>query len=237
MTKLIYVTVLALLLCAARSEAAIVTAGNIFPLFDDGGSQSSTTVDHWGFTVNAADTIVMDILSYEGSGSGVDVNGDGEIAFFDPHIYLFRDDGTLNISDEVNANDDAPSPNGFADGSITTHDSYLSEFLPVGNYILAIGAFSLSTANAILGDNSGGVNATGWPSTVDGTDIVPNDHGDYRITWTGDITITSDPGTADDPALIPEPSTAVIWSLLGTIAATLRWRRRNSRRVELLAGA
>ena len=84
---------LALLLFAARSEAAILTAGNIFPVFDGGSSQISTTVDHWGFTVNTAGTIVMDILSWEGA--AVDVNGDGEIAFFDPFIYLMRDDGSL----------------------------------------------------------------------------------------------------------------------------------------------
>ena len=221
MRKLSYLTAIVLLLSGARSEAAIVTSGNIFPVFGGGGGQTSTTVDHWGFTVNTAGTVVIDILSWEGAGGGVDVNGDGEIAFFDPHIYLFRDDGMLGTGDIVASNDDPSSSIGFGDGSITTHDSYLSESLATGNYILAVGAFSLSAAAAIAGDNPGGVD---YPSTIVAGSIVPNDHGDYQITWTGDITITSDPGTADDMGVIPEPSTAIIWTLLGAIAIALRWR-------------
>ena len=77
-----------------------------------------SSIDHIRFTVNTSGVISIDLLSWEldDSGFGQDVNGDGEIAFLDPYIYLFNDDGFLDQSDLINSNDD--SGRTFGDGSI-----------------------------------------------------------------------------------------------------------------------
>ncbi len=149
-----------------------------------------STVDQIGFTVNTAGIIAIDTLSWERNfedGSPTDVNGDGEIAFFDPYIYVFADDGSLGVEDLIDSNDDSSST--FGDGSISSLDSFLSVLLPVGDYILTIGGFNHTAEEAIAGANPG-LGSGFYPVTWDGAFFYASDHGDYRITFTGDVSVT-----------------------------------------------
>jgi hypothetical protein len=205
---------------AGSAQAAFVTNGNLFAAYDPSGAQLGSTVDHWYFTVNTAGTVSFDLLSMEvdeNNGSlFVDVNGDGEIAFSDPYIYLFFDDGSLDAADVIAVVDDDFS-NTYGDGSIHGYDSYLSLPLVPGNYAFAVGAFGLSTDDAIDGFNDFNT----YPVT---TDYLPNDHGDYQITWDGDVTITRDPGTGVTAAT-PEPASLAMFGIGSLGLAFLRRRR------------
>jgi hypothetical protein len=178
--------------------AAVVT-GNIY------GSALGSTVDHWAFTVNTTGSVTIDALSWEreeATKNGIDVNGDGELAFFDTYMYLFTDDGVLDAADMIAYNDD--STNTYADGSISSVDSYMSMVLSPGDYIIAIGAFSLDIGNAIDGFNDG----NNFPARCNGEIGAQcffelyHDHGDYQLTMTGDIT---------EPTLSAVPVPAAVW--------------------------
>jgi len=165
-------------------------------------ARNGSTVDHWFFSVNSAGIVTIDSLSWEVDTEDrfdgdadffevVDVNGDGEIAFFDVYFYVFADDGTGYPGTLVATNDD-DFANTYGDGSIYGYDSYLSLNLQAGDYILAVGAFSLGETEARIQYND----VTFYPVTGDGSGFpnIPIDHGDYQLTFTGDVTITSAPG-------------------------------------------
>lgn len=158
------------------------------------GAVVTSTIDHIPFRVNAAGSITFTVLSYEQSGfftAPIDMNGDGEIAFIDSYVRVFRNDGSLDAGDHLGANDDAGVVN---PGSINTRDSFLSLVLPVGNYILTIGAPFHS-----IGDAIAGVNPTGSPMTVgpaSAYQLRVNDHGDYRVTIGGNVTLIPLPPAA-----------------------------------------
>ncbi|MDJ0866083.1 MAG: thrombospondin type 3 repeat-containing protein [Myxococcota bacterium] len=70
----------------------------------------SVSVDRHALTVHAAGDVVFDVLSWEQddeppsgghAGAPIDVNGDGEIAFFEAEVFLFRDDGLLGEGDFI----------------------------------------------------------------------------------------------------------------------------------------
>jgi len=157
----------------------------------------NTSVDHVYFTVNTDGIFDFDILSWESTppggepGAPVDLNGDGEIAFFDPIIHLFKDDGLLEVGDLIRSNDDSDDIRGSVDGSINTLDSFLTRHLLAGNYLLAIGSYSLDTTEAI-----GTSSLSRGPATHLEGDLEPlaHGHGDWRLTMSalsGDITVTS----------------------------------------------
>ncbi|MDQ7051424.1 MAG: DVUA0089 family protein [candidate division KSB1 bacterium] len=202
-----------LFLLASGAEAFIVS-GSIIRLA--GGS----SVDYIYFTVNSYGRVTIDTKSWEKdsedrfNGNGitdefVDVNGDGEIAFFNTHIYLFVDDGFLDASDLIASNDN--STRTYGDGSISKNDAYLSRNLAPGNYILAIGAANFSLSEALSGFNSGSFYAVG-------ENFTKIDHGDYEITITGDVT----------PGVIPEPTTFL---LMGVGLSGWAFFRRLKKRV------
>jgi hypothetical protein len=165
-----------------------------------GGQTVQETVNRHYFHVNTAGVISFDILSWETSisaagadpattASPVDVNGDGEIAFVDAMIRLYDS----NTNALVAFNDDSGST--FGDGSLYNRDSYLSVALGVGTYFLAVGSFDLSDADVLTGPAFGS-----GPLTWNGSRYVVGDHGDYRLTITGDA------------SQIPEPAS---WALVG----------------------
>ena len=184
-----------------------------------------TTVDKIAFSLNTPGNLIIDLLSSESPANAstpatpIDVNGDGEIAFMDTSIYLFKDDGHLDPSDLVASNDDAGPGLGLADGSINGGDSYLSlTNLAAGKYILAVGVYSLDVNEAIAGINPSGRG----PATI----LMPypnlptvNDHGDYRVTFTGSVTLT--------PAAVPEPGNIAILVGAAVAGAGFARKRRN----------
>jgi PEP-CTERM motif len=169
--------------------------GTDAPWFRNVETVQSTINRHY-FQVNTAGAITFDILSWEGGANALttspptDVNGDGEIAFFDAMIHVFNAETNALIA----TNDDNSILG--ADGSIYNRDSYLTSALAVGNYFVAVGSFELSVSDVFagMGTDSG-------PMTWNGSRYVVGDHGDYRLTITGDAN------------LIPEPSSVALVGL------------------------
>ncbi|PID72448.1 MAG: hypothetical protein CSB34_02215 [Desulfobulbus propionicus] len=140
------------------------------------------SVDYWSFTVENAGTVTIDVLSWERDPNEwfwVDVNGDGEDSFIDSSIHVFQ--GSLNAANVYVSNDDSLGA-GFGDGSIRGNDSYISQEFEAGDYILAISScgyspfFTVDEAVAGLNERA----------------IIPysageGDHGDYRITVSGNV--------------------------------------------------
>ena len=212
--------VIACVALQAGVAEAIAIDGSI-----DALTGSTSSVDYISFTVTQTQEIRIDVLSWEENyGSIVDVNGDGEIAYFDTELFLFQDDGSLDAGDFIAYNGDSDLT--FDDGSINSLDSYLSLTLNAGDYLLAIGAYSLSLDEALLG-----VNSFSYLTIWDGSHFVFNDHGDYRVTLTSggvnesDIRLPNDP-----PPTIPEPATVLLLGcgLLALLTGRERFVRRQT---------
>ena len=107
--------------------------------------------------------------------------------------------------------DDDLSGNTFGDGSVSFEDpaSQLTEaVIPPGYYLFAISADYFGTDEVFAGINT---NGTIDPrTTIDGTTFTPINHGDYQITFSNNVTITGNPGTADDRKPVPEPATLLL---------------------------
>lgn len=186
-------------LVGAATGAKIVVRDQIDVVYDH-GTRLGTEVDHWFFRQNSAGPVRIDIMAYEAQEGPFerpirtqDLNKDGEITLIDTYIYLFRDDGDLDESDEIAHNDGGTGT--YLDGSIYVSDSFLSLNLDPGEYILAIGSYVLTVENAVEGLNTdpyrGGFF---YPLTVtnplEGThygDTEEYDHADYTITFSGDL--------------------------------------------------
>jgi hypothetical protein len=180
----------------------------------DGGGQDrdavapSSTVDSWFFTVNSEGPVTIDTAAWErGGGTPVDLNGDGEIKYFDSYIYVFKNDngapGDLVVG---GVNDDSDLT--FADGSVDSLDAYLSLNLPAGNYILVIGAYNLTEDEARAGINYDNYYPTGLDE--DGR-TVPVPDASYKITFGGDVTITGGPeyGSISLPPLVTDDADTI----------------------------
>jgi hypothetical protein len=173
---------------------------------------SYTTVDFYSFKMNSAGALNIDLLSWEELGK--DVNNDGKYAFLDTMIWIFKD--SISVANLIFQNDD----NGFFgnDGSISSLDSYLSANLAMGNYWLAVGACCNFGAEDIVD----GKQQNNRLYTFDAnTNPIENDVGNYRITFTGDATITSRP---DYQKQVTAPATLAAF---GLGLAALAFRRRD----------
>lgn len=179
------------------SKADLTGMGTILRL------TGKSTVDHWYFDVNTGGQISFDVKSWEREPQAplndVDVNNDGEIAYLNTMIFLFADDGHLDVSDYLYKNDNSSAT--FGDGSISNKDSYLSKTLTSGSYILAIGATGLDAAQAINGFRT----SSYYPR---GPNFASSSHGDYQILFRGDLSISQTPPGA---LLTPEPQTVLLF--------------------------
>lgn len=192
----------AALLCAgfiAAPAQAVAIDGTLYGYTRDNGS-TYQTVDFYGFNMNSAGSLNVDMLSWESLGN--DVNGDGEYAFFDTMVWLFS--GSVSTANLIAQNDD--SGNLGSDGSISGLDSNLTTFLTSGSYWLAIGR----CCNYGAADIVDGIQEGNYLRTIDGSGSYQanHDHGDYRLTLTGDATITSSPQGS-----VPEPATLALMGL------------------------
>ena len=192
-----------LVLLVSGSANAIALSGSIEAL-----SGNTTSVDYLSFSVYSSGIVEIDVLSWEENyGALIDLNGDGEFAYFDSEIHLFQDDGVLDLGDYIASNDDSRYT--FEDGSINSLDSYLNLSLEVGDYILAIGSYSLTVDEALAG-----INEFSQLTTWDGYDFVYADHGDYQVSFSGDVALAGDhPVALNSPPPIPEPATVMLLGL------------------------
>lgn len=111
------------------TSPAVVINGSILENQDANGAFVSRSVDFLKFST-AGGALTFDILASD-LPSGLD----------DSMIWLFRDDGHLDLGDWVAENDDTDfAVDGNSDGSLNELDSFLSVALPAGNYQLAIGS-------------------------------------------------------------------------------------------------
>lgn len=161
------------------AQASTVVRGTIV----DNGNQTNS-IDYWDFGVTQAGTTTIDVAAR-------DLDFGNGISSLDPFIYLLRNDGSLDASDFITANDD--SSQGRTDGSIHRYDSFISTFLDNGNYTLAISNYSLSLTEVLAGENSRG------------------SVGDYQITFSDNV---NNVRLASSQS-VPEPA-----SILGLIAVT-----------------
>ena len=169
-------------------DSGLVYNGQIDWLSGDLNIGTNTTIDQLSFTVDQPFNYIIDLLSWENTADpnpmnqlNVDVNGDGEIAYFDTVIRLFNDDGSLDAADQIAENDDSLPGDGANDGSIFSADSYWQGFLNAGDYILVVGDWDLTIGEAI---NASMINTNSW-GPLGGTeglnDLLLSDHGDYQL--------------------------------------------------------
>jgi hypothetical protein len=201
------------------------------PKYDPIYSKHYSTVDWIGFTMSSQKDVQLDVLSWESTGFlglNLDMNLDGEIAYLDTDILLFRDDGFLDASDFIVKNDDSNALLSRLDGSLTYDDSFLKmDDLVAGNYILAIGAWNLTLDEALGRQNFAEKDLFNqkeyipiWGGNLLHTNYYENDHGDYRITFRGK-------GVKNIHLIepVPEPATLLLMGLGIFGMAALRSRK------------
>lgn len=221
--------VVALCSCATAGAGFVVngTIGRLNNGTPNDYTDDSATIDLIRFTAHSAGDVVIDMLSWEldersGSptfGQALDLNMNGRIAFFDTQILLFSATPGGGIGDFIGKSDDEATMDGFGDGSIDAHDSFLPTILKPGDYVLAISTYQLSIEDVLAGVNA--LEGADGPVTAGGDRLLPSDVGDYRATFTGDVSLTT---------VIPLPASAPLAALgmaclCGARAA--RWRRRR----------
>lgn len=147
-------------------------------------TSADLTVDYTYFSIDADSTVHLETL-----------NG-----MFDPEMYLFFDDGSLDAGDYIADNDDGGTP------ALSWYNALLDVFLSAGNYVVAVSDFGFGIDDAVSGSNPG------------------ETYGTYDLL----ITAGNANVTVGERVTVPAPATLGLLGLglLGLAAA----RRRQSRR-------
>jgi hypothetical protein len=153
----------AIALLTAGPVSAAQVSGTIYQRIGGPANVNGTTVDRYDITLPVAAILEVDMRaneSYTGSiaappGALVDLNGDGEYTAMDGHMRLY--DGTLEvgIADDSSAYSAPGNSNGWADGSISSRDSYMLLNLGAGTYSLFVGDFNMTAADTQIQFNPG----------------------------------------------------------------------------------
>ena len=160
-------------------------------------TNEGTTVDRVYLTVDSTGPVEFDLLSYETQNflSFYDVNGDCDASYIDSVIILYQLDFHQSIKSAtiIASNDDAASNEiGRRDGSISKRDSFMSEILQPGNYVLAIGRYPLLSQDVISGYSPLVKKKTPYRC-----DQATSDHGNYRVSIRSNVISSStSPGTS-----------------------------------------
>ncbi len=200
-------TLHALIVYPNNPDPQNMSIGTLFATFNPDGSLLGSTVDHWRFSITHRSDIEIKAftLEHDSHRYAGDVNLDGHISFFDPEMFLYNDDGSLDSGD-----------------LLINVDSYLlaGTLLP-GNYLLSIGANDLTEEEARTQTNDSFDN---FMRTRIGEDLLAEDYlaydrVDYEIVWTDNIHITN----------TPEPATVALLGigLFGLACEGVRRRWKN----------
>ena len=158
-------------------------------------SSTGITVDHISFSIPSKSTVVVNVLSSEFDEENkdfTDVRKDCVSAYIDSVVYVFRDvneDGVLDPAYVIDySDDDKLYKTRFLQRSISVKDSYLEMELLPGKYIVAIGRFPLSIAEAVQGKSQ-----TKLGSDTPSSCGAPSDFGHYQVMFmsTNALTATS----------------------------------------------
>ncbi len=175
-----------------NAQQIVVSTLDTIPGSPSSCGGDATEVDYWYFTVNSSDVITIDVLS-----DMWDADSDGVAHYIDSLVFLFVDDGSLDVGDLIATNDDGPLG---ADGSVGgrygipdyTFDSYFEMSVPAGNYVLAITDIRATESDAISGINlnscTPGVFEVLEEWNFSGCSLDCS-FGDYQITFSGDIAL------------------------------------------------
>lgn len=124
-------------------------------------------VDYWSFTVARPDRGERTIIDVDAFGLEFD-NGISEL---DPHIRLFKDDGSLDIEDALR------NSNNSNNSGETPEDPFLSigrNGLDAGDYILAISSAGMNLEEAVEGVNRVPANKQGGNYTIEFSSNISN---------------------------------------------------------------
>jgi hypothetical protein len=182
------------------AQAATIVRGSIDSI---PGLPGFIEVDYWDFTVNSAGTVEIDVLA-----NGIDF-GNGASGL-NSYLRLFKNDGSLNVSDFIKHNDNASLRRGGRDGSVSNFDSFLSKSLDIGSYTLAISDGFLSNREAVAGLQRDTI----WGGT-----------GDYQLTFTGDVTVAGVDNA--EPTSVPEPASLLGLLAVGAFGAGSAFKRKQ----------
>lgn len=212
-TLLAGLSVSAMMALPAAGQALILN-GSILENEDADGAFVSRTVDFLKFNTHGG-TLTFDILTSDPP-DGLD----------DSMIWIFKDDGPLDLGDWVSENDDTDfAVDGNSDGSLNELDSFLSVFLSAGNYWLAIGS----------GGDIGGVDMIDglqleFSVFSSGQPVASSLALNYQLTVGGDF--------STDASTIPEPAPVyLLASGLASIGSRFaRHKANRTRRVPFPPG-
>ena len=202
-TKLLFVLACAVSAFAVKTHATPIVIDAA--LHDYQSNQGYyRTVDFYQFSSNGG------FASFDIFARGYQASG------LDSMLWLFRDDGILDLSDLLTQNDDFWSMPAFADGSTSTLDSYLTFNFSAGNYLLGVGSCCNYGANDIIDGVQWNNSASYDNPTMFGTSP-------YRLTVNGAVNNFRPQNTAVND--IPEPASI---ALLGMGLLALRLYRKKA---------